>query len=201
MNAIVTAWEVKTAIRNTRAAELIAANPKLIPVSDKTNSLIAAAKNIRIELKAAFPTVKFSVRSDRFSMGDSIDVSWTDGPSDSQVNDITSKYKAGSFDGRTDSYEYSTSAWTTAFGDAKYVSSHRTHSDALLARVIARVCTQYGVTEVPTVADWKRGNSFEIRDAMYSALRKHTCALPKQVLAICPKAPHLSLVQGTNRPQ
>jgi len=38
------------------------------------------AKVIKTRLKALYPSVKFSVRSDVFSMGDSVDIRWTDGP-------------------------------------------------------------------------------------------------------------------------
>jgi hypothetical protein len=47
---------------------------------DVYGSAKLAASNIRAELKKAFPGVKFSVRSETFSGGDSIDVKWMDGP-------------------------------------------------------------------------------------------------------------------------
>ena len=53
----------------------------------------AAAKLLRGKLAAAFPATKFSVRSSRFSMGESIDVSWTDGPSEKRVKAITNAFK------------------------------------------------------------------------------------------------------------
>lgn len=51
------------------------------------------AKDIRKALKEAFPGIKFSVRTRKYSMGQSIDVSWTDGPSGNQVNEITKKFE------------------------------------------------------------------------------------------------------------
>ncbi|OMD09838.1 LPD29 domain-containing protein [Paenibacillus odorifer] len=53
---------------------------------------VQTAKEIRTSLKVAFPNVKFSVRSSRFSMGSSVDVSWTNMPSRSAVEAIISKY-------------------------------------------------------------------------------------------------------------
>jgi len=50
------------------------------------------AKQIRTVLKSAFPATKFSVTIKRFSMGESVDTSWTDGPTKSQVNDLIGKY-------------------------------------------------------------------------------------------------------------
>ncbi len=44
--------------------------------------------NIRRELKAKFPGVKFSVRKRSY---DSVSVNWTDGPTEEQVKEITGK--------------------------------------------------------------------------------------------------------------
>jgi len=52
-----------------------------------------AAKLLRTKLAAAFPATKFSVRSSRFSMGESIEVSWTDGPSEMRVKQIANAFK------------------------------------------------------------------------------------------------------------
>jgi len=64
------------------------------------------AQAIRKDLKAAFPSVKFSVRSQTYSMGDNVNVSWTDGPTTHEVKKIIGKYEQGSFDPMTDMYEY-----------------------------------------------------------------------------------------------
>lgn len=57
---------------------------------------------VKAELKKAFPGVKFSVTSDY----NSVNVSWTNGVTYKMVDEITSKYKMGHFDGMTDSYDY-----------------------------------------------------------------------------------------------
>jgi len=106
-------------------------HPHLIPGDD----LITGAKNIRIELSRQWPGIKFSVKSDRFAGGNSISVSWHDGPTSKQVDEIIDKYQHGSFDGMTDSYNYDSSTWCQAFGSAKYVSSQRTESKALMLAV------------------------------------------------------------------
>ena len=64
--------------------------------------------------------------------GDSINVKWTDGPTTAQVDAIVNRYAAGSFDGMTDCYDYHRSAWTEAFGYAKYVNTSREYSPAVL---------------------------------------------------------------------
>lgn len=62
------------------------------------------AAAIREELKKTFPGVTFRVRSDNFSMGDSVDISWQDGPTAEMVEDVTNKYQYGHFDGMQDMY-------------------------------------------------------------------------------------------------
>lgn len=115
-----------------RAAEALrSAHPDLKSPTPGADSLVTAAKNLRTQLKKAFPGVKFSVTTDRFAGGDSMRVSWTDGPAVDRVMQIASQYKAGSFNGYDDIYEYSRSAWTEAFGNAKYVSHSRDFSPAI----------------------------------------------------------------------
>lgn len=138
-------WKAKEAARKVAAAALAAANPHLVSVAKEGDSLRAAAKNIRIELARAFPGVKFSVKSRRFSGGDAIDVSWVDGPQSCQVDEIIGRYSAGSFNGMEDIYEYSRDAWIEAFGDAKYVHSSRSMSDAAIAKAIRLVSGKYAM--------------------------------------------------------
>lgn len=59
------------------------------------------AKEIRAELKKAFPGVKFSVRTSNYSMGSSISVKWTDFPTRKAVEAITDKYKTVRYDEAT----------------------------------------------------------------------------------------------------
>jgi hypothetical protein len=63
---------------------------------NETNQLI------RLTLKNAFPSVRFSVRGSKYSGGASTQVSWTDGPSDAAVREITRQFEGKSFDGMTD---------------------------------------------------------------------------------------------------
>jgi hypothetical protein len=68
------------------------------------------AKIIRKALKASFVGTKFSVRISRYSGGSSINVTWTDGPTQKDVQTITSAYDGGGFDGMTDS-SYNIQHW------------------------------------------------------------------------------------------
>lgn len=123
---------------------------------------ITAAKNIRTELKAAFPGVKFSVRSDSFSNGCSIDVRWTDGPITKRVDEIVGKYQYGSFDGMTDCYNYNNKSareWTDKHGGTKYAHCSRDISSAMVQRGIDAVAAKYGSKNIPTVADFEAGRA------------------------------------------
>ena len=60
------------------------------------------AKLVRAALKKNFPGVKFSVRSDVYSMGASIDVTWVLGPTSKEVEHIAKQYESADFDGSID---------------------------------------------------------------------------------------------------
>jgi len=83
----------------------------------------AAAKAIRKDLKQAFPDTKFKVTSCSFSMGDAVDVRWTNGPTVEEVDRITQKYQYGRFDGMTDSYSMNNTR--EDIPQAKYVQCQR----------------------------------------------------------------------------
>jgi len=125
----------------------LAAHPELDPVDPKKyDSLIKGSKNIRRELKDAFPKTKFSVRSRSYSGGCSIDVNWTDGPTSEEVEKITGKYQEGSFNGMEDIYEYSsTNVWPDVFGGAKYVMWNRQYSKEAYLQAVAEVEKEYGI--------------------------------------------------------
>lgn len=112
----------------------------------------AAAQAIRQDLKKAFPGVKFRVRSSSFSMGNSVDVDWTDGPTRSEVDRIIGRYQYGHFDGMQDLYEYSNRR--DDLPQAKYVSGSRSMSEEVRADLLAYVAERFfepeereGVTE------------------------------------------------------
>lgn len=102
-----------------------------------------AAKAIREELKGLFPTVKFSIRSRRFSMGNSVEISWTDGPTDKEVSEVVGKYEAGSFDPMQDMYVYDNR--NNGLPQAKYVNTQRTLSEAFRAVITADLANRYDV--------------------------------------------------------
>lgn len=76
----------------------------------KTTAALAA-KAIKQELKQMFPTLKFRVKSENFSMGSAVNV-YLIGTEEEyvrvrdEVGSLIRKYEYGSFDGMTDSYDY-----------------------------------------------------------------------------------------------
>ncbi len=128
--------------------------PYLTKTKDtKMSSYALGAKNLGKELKRAFPGTKFSIRSKGYSMGCSIYLSWTDGPTEKAVQEISGKYQEGDFDGMEDIYNYDHSnVWAPIYGGAKYVSESRHYSKELVEKVAARsggglwaiVWNQYG---------------------------------------------------------
>lgn len=93
--------------------------------NDEHSQYAIGAKNLRKELNKAFPETKFSVTSEGYSMGCSIDVRWAGGPSSEEVSKIADKYQYGHFDGMEDLYHYHEEVWTDVFGGAKYVCCQR----------------------------------------------------------------------------
>lgn len=167
-----TKYHAEQAARQFAVAQLRIAFPRLVPVSDTTDRLVAAAKNIRIELKAAFPSVKFSVKTERYSMGNSLRVRWTDGPTVRQVEEITMRYSAGDFDGMTDCYNYRKDhAWPEAFGAAKYIFTNRDLSPELAQKAIDHVWEKFHMRQekiTPEGFDRGEGMNMQVSEGQWS---------------------------------
>jgi hypothetical protein len=85
-------------------------------------SCAETAKLVRQTLKRAFPTTKFSVRSDEYSMGASIRVRWTDGASLEAVENIAHEFNGTGFDGMID-LKYYHKHWLLPDGSVQLASS------------------------------------------------------------------------------
>ncbi|WP_255477990.1 LPD29 domain-containing protein [Serratia sp. OS31] len=129
------------------------------------------AINIRKELKAAHPKVKFSVRKRDY---DCVYIGWTDGPTEEQVREITDKYKYGRFDAMQDMYEDNSSPFNEVFGGDKYVFTQRERSDALIKKALDIALEKYGselITKECTLEAYNNGvlNNYR-RDFFYHGL-------------------------------
>lgn len=143
-----------------------------------------AAKLLRPQLKKTFPGVKFSVRISRYSGGSSIDVAWTDGPTEDQVEKVTHGFSGKRFDGMDD-LAYGANSWfcaehgsrpaaTYGTGDdrsrplqsrccpaaelvhfgSNYLFTRRALSAAFTAELRAHVISQAGLPADPDLADY-----------------------------------------------
>ena len=146
------AAELRAAAFRAEVQALKLANPHLETESPNP------ARNMRAALRAAFPGVKFSVRSDHSS----IRVRWTDGPTPARVEAIADRFQRGHFDGMTDCYQYSRSPWCEAFGGVEHVFCNRDESDALMARAIAAAHEQFGDRDAPTLEDYRAGRAWRM---------------------------------------
>ncbi len=123
-------------------------------------SVTETAKLVRAALKKAFPGVKFSVRSESYAGGASINVSYVDGPFGPAVKDVTDLYTGASFDGMIDLKSYHDSLVlfegdelpTRVHHGADYIFVHRDISPAYaeqLARAAeAELCIEPGTLEL-----------------------------------------------------
>lgn len=114
------------------------------------------AANMRAELKKTFPGVKFSVRSKTFSGGDSISVSWYDGPTRKKVQEVTAKYEHSHADITGDYWDYEPNPFNDVFGGAKFVHETREISEETASIIYADATGN-------SKEDWdRRGSIYEI---------------------------------------
>lgn len=141
------------AIKNAKASHDRSKAYKAELKANPTKSSSAnCATAIRDELKKEFPAVIFSVKSSNFAGGDSVHVSWNEGPTTNEVDNFTKKYQYGSFDGMTDMYNYSNSR--EDLPQSKYVSTRREISEEVndivfksLKSLSSEDCTDYEIKQ------------------------------------------------------
>ena len=130
-----------------------------------------AAQMIRKELKQIFPGIKFSVTSKGYSMGDSVDVSWFNGPTTDSVTNVINKYQYGHFDGMEDLYHNSNSR-----GDipqSKYVFANRTITEDVYQSAFEFVRNYWDTaSHAETIDDWKmhNGAGYTVRQEIWRKL-------------------------------
>lgn len=130
------AWRTRL-LRYLEHETVPADKPGKRPMSEHAKT----AKMIKARLQHVFPGVAFSVKSDIFSGGDSVDVSWTDGPTTRQVEECISRHEYGHFDGMTDMYEYSNPR--DDIPQVKYVQTQRSQSRDTRRAIIDHLNNHY----------------------------------------------------------
>lgn len=119
--------------REAEEARILKEYPFLQRVDNSISAVNCASENIRRLLSRLWPAVNFSVRLSKYSMGNSIDIRWTDGPTSKQVEKWVNNFQEGYFDGMTDSYEYTKNAWHV-FGESKYIHCNRRTSPETISK-------------------------------------------------------------------
>jgi hypothetical protein len=104
------------------------------------------SKQIKKELTEAFKNIKFSVRYSSYSGGNSIRVTWSAGPTVSEVEKITGKFQSGYFDGMQDMYIHENttiiddSGTVANLGGVDYVFTDREFSEEFKNKAIDKLC-------------------------------------------------------------
>lgn len=119
-----------------------------------------AAKQLKKELKKEFPGVKFSVKSESFSGGDAVRVSYTDGPTTKEVKAIADKYQYGSFDGMRDIYEMTNT--DENLPQVKYVTINRSWSDETKEKLFNKIIEDFGL-DADTRPSYRLDSGVELR--------------------------------------
>lgn len=120
------------------------------------------AKAVKAELKAKYPNVKFRVTSKNYSGGNSVNVSWMNGPVCEDVEALLSKYEKGSFDGMNDLYSYDNVR--DDIPQTKYLFCNRTVSPEIVEQIKARLADYMG--------DWDSLGSYEQERRVYQAINE-----------------------------
>ena len=110
------------------------------------------AKAIRKELKAKFPNIKFSVRSESFSMGNAVNVKYTDGVPREEVEKVLYKYEYGKFNSMEDMYEMDNVR--EDIPQVKYVTVSREISDKIKEETKYEIAEQYGMDNPEDQQEW-----------------------------------------------
>lgn len=126
-------------------------------------SCAETAKLVRAQLKAKFPSVKFSVKSSVYSGGASIDVRWMDGPTGEMVGAVTKPFAGGGFDGMID-MAYSVQAYLLPDGSAAFAQTSGTSgsggvypADKAFMPVAGAKRVQFGANYVFNTREYSRG--------------------------------------------
>lgn len=126
----------ESAARAERAGQVAAiekAWPQLLKPGKNSGGGTHVAKNLRIELKQAFPNTKFSITSSYSK----VDVKWEDGPTKTQVGAITGKYEDHETDHTGDFRDYKPSLFNEVFGGCNFVFEERSYSHETEAKILA----------------------------------------------------------------
>jgi hypothetical protein len=117
------------------------------PRNRKYVSSTEIAKHVRKVLKERWPETKFSVRTNNYAGGASIDVRWTDGPTEKMVDAVVKQYQSVSHMDITDLVHHKPVMidGVEVSSGAHYIFAKRLMSAGHLRRAAAIVCADEGI--------------------------------------------------------
>lgn len=105
------------------------------------SSTAIQAKEIRARLKVEFPNIKFSVRTDNYSMGSSIRIKWDNAPITAQVRTIAAEFESVSRDEYTG--EILSGGNTYVFADREITDEYRAQVEQYIIGEFTRYNWEY----------------------------------------------------------
>ena len=111
----------------------------------------SVAKTIRRELKEKFPSIKFSVRSESFAGGNSVDIYYTNGVPADEVRKLVNKYESGHFNGMTDCYNYHNNR---DYPTVKFITVGRKITDDIREKTKIDIAKRYGIEDINNEQEW-----------------------------------------------
>jgi hypothetical protein len=156
------------------------------------------AQLVRKALKESFPGVTFSVTSRTYSMGAHIVVDWIDGPNESQVERITTKFRGSRFDGMSETtqhYSHTLDGKPVSFINSG-ASLRRDYSDAQIEAALQRILPTFkkdtGREATGGVAAYRRGAfqsvAYPVMDEYLHTVIARTLYNWTDRLEVCPSA-------------
>lgn len=138
-------------------------------------SATETAKIVRKILKENFNGIKFSVRSETYSMGSAVNVSWTDGPTQQEVDDVVGYLCGSGFDSMND-MKYTIHHWILPDGRiviaprdklcpydatevvfADHISTTRKYSNELMSKIVNYINKKFGVDNSVRIIEFDNG--------------------------------------------
>lgn len=101
------------------------------------------AQEIRKLLKKFWPNTKFSVTSESYSMGNSVSINWTDGPTYKSVKELVNMYQYGNFNSMEDCYDITNR--DEGIPQVKHVLCSRDISDGVLEDYARKQASKYDI--------------------------------------------------------
>ena len=122
-------------------------------------SAAMAAKAIREELKIKFPNIKFKVRSQNYSNGNSVNISYKNAIPEDKIEAIVNKYQYGNFNGMIDLYEMTNDR--KDIPQAKYIFVNREIDQDILDTKKLEIAKKYGIENPDDNMEWlKKFNQY-----------------------------------------